>query len=210
MLEHFDQQLFLFINSLNSPFFDVVMHTISGKLIWVPLYLSILIYLGITYKRKFLIILIFIILAATLSDQSSVLIKNIFQRLRPCNDPALKGLVHLVNGECGGLLGFVSSHATNSFDVALLSLLFIKKRWYSISIIAWALVIGYSRVYLGVHYPGDVLCGSILGAFIGWSMYQLYVLTDNIILKDKPYFNSASNHPSIPQKRDLSTGIKDT
>lgn len=189
MLEHLDQQLFLFINSLNSPFFDQVMHTLSGKLIWVPLYLSILIYLGVTYKRKFLIILIFIILAATLSDQSSVLVKNIFQRLRPCNDPALNGLVHLVNGECGGLFGFVSSHATNSFEVAVLSLLFIKKRWYSISIIVWALVIGYSRIYLGVHYPGDVFCGSLLGAFIGWSMFQLYILTDSIILKDKPYFN---------------------
>jgi undecaprenyl-diphosphatase len=200
MLEQLDRQLFLFINSSNSPFFDQVMHALSGKLIWVPLYLSILIYLGITYKRKFLIILIFIILAATLADQSSVLVKNIVQRLRPCNDPALKGLIHLVNGECGGLLGFVSSHATNSFDVALLSLLFIKKRWYTISIIVWALVIGYSRIYLGVHYPGDVLCGSLLGAFIGWSMYQLYILTDNIILQDKPYFNSSSNRPPSPLK----------
>jgi len=202
MLEQLDRQLFLFINSSNSPFFDQVMHALSGKLIWVPLYLSILIYLGITYKRKFLIILIFIILAATLADQSSVLVKNIVQRLRPCNDPALKGLIHLVNGECGGLLGFVSSHATNSFDVALLSLLFIKKRWYTISIIVWALVIGYSRIYLGVHYPGDVLCGSLLGAFIGWSMYQLYILTDNIILKDTAYFSTSSDRPLIPQKRD--------
>ncbi|HEY5124915.1 MAG TPA: phosphatase PAP2 family protein, partial [Ignavibacteria bacterium] len=134
------------------------------------------------------------------ADQSSVLVKNLVQRLRPCYDPALKGLVHLVNGECGGLFGFVSSHATNSFDVALLSLLFIKKRWYSISIIIWALVIGYSRIYLGVHFPGDVLCGSLLGAFIGWSMYQIYILTDNIILKDKPYFNSNPIRPPTPPK----------
>jgi undecaprenyl-diphosphatase len=189
MLDQLDHQLFLLINSFNSPFFDHVMHALSGRLIWVPLYLSILIYLGITYKRKFLIILIFIILAATLADQSSVLVKNLVQRLRPCNDPALKGLVHLFNGECGGLFGFVSSHATNSFDVALLSLLFIKKRWYSICIIIWALVIGYSRIYLGVHFPGDVLCGSLLGAFIGWSMYKLYVQADKFILKDKPYFS---------------------
>jgi undecaprenyl-diphosphatase len=106
--------------------------------------------------------------------------------------------VHLFNGECGGLYSFVSSHATNAFNVALLSLLFIKKRWYSISIIIWALVIGYSRIYLGVHYPGDVLCGSLLGAFIGWGMYKLYVMTDNIILKDKPYFNSNLNRPPAP------------
>jgi len=198
MLERFDQQLFLFINSSNSPFFDHFMYAISGRLIWVPLYLAILIYLGIKYKRKFLIILIFIILAATLADQSSVIVKNIFHRLRPCHEPSIIGIVHLVNGECGGVYGFVSSHATNCFDVALLSLLFIKKRWYTISIIFWAGIIGYSRIYLGVHYPGDVICGSFLGAFIGWSMYNLYILTDNIILMDKPYFNSQNNHPPNP------------
>lgn len=193
MLERFDQHLFLLINSSNSPFWDKVMHALSGVLIWVPLYLSILIYLGIKYKRKFLIILIFIILAATLSDQFSVLIKNLVQRLRPCHEPALAGLVHLVNNECGGMFSFVSSHATNSFDVALLSLSFIKKRWYTISIVIWAMVIGYSRVYLGVHYPGDVFCGSILGALIGWSMYKCYSLTDKNVLKDRPYFNSYRN-----------------
>ena len=195
MLERFDQQLFLFINSSNSPFFDQVMYTLSGKLIWVPLYLAILVFMGIKYKRKFLIILIFIILAATLADQSSVIVKNIVHRLRPCHEPTLTGLVHLVNGECGGIFGFVSSHATNSFDVALLSLMFIKKGWYTISIILWASVIGYSRIYLGVHYPLDVICGSLLGSFIGWSVYSLYVLTDNRILINKPYFNSSRNSP---------------
>ena len=190
MLERFDQQLFLFINSANSPFFDQVMNTISGKLIWVPLYLAILVFLGVKYKRKFLIILIFIILAATLSDQSSVIVKNIFHRLRPCHEPSLLAIVHLVKGECGGIYGFVSSHATNSFDVALLSLSFIKKRWYSISIILWAGIISYSRVYLGVHYPGDVIFGALLGSFIGWGIYNLYVLTDNNILKFKSYFDT--------------------
>ncbi len=191
MLERFDQHLLLLVNSSNTPFFDGVMHALSGKLIWAPLYLAIIIYLFIIYKRKFLIILLLIILAITLSDQASVLLKNITQRLRPCHDPALSGLVHLVKGECGGLYSFVSSHAANSFNVALISLLLIKKRWYSVSIIIWALVIGYSRVYLGVHYPGDVLCGSILGALIGLSIYRLYLLTDNYILKDRPFFSSS-------------------
>jgi undecaprenyl-diphosphatase len=188
MIEQLDQQLFLFLNSLNSPFCDLVMHAISGRIIWIPLYLSILIFLGIKYKRKFFVILLFIILAATFSDQASVFLKNIVQRLRPCYEPTLQGLVHIVNGECGGRYSFVSSHATNSFDVALLSLLFIKKRWFTISIVIWALVIGYSRVYLGVHYPGDVICGSILGAFIGWSFYKLYMLTDRKILQHRKFF----------------------
>lgn len=192
MIESLDQQFFLFLNSLNSPFWDTVMFAISGKLIWLPLYLFILIFLGIKYKRKFLIILLFIILAATLADQGSVLIKNLVERLRPCHEPSLEGLVHMVNGECGGLYSFVSSHATNSFNVAVLSMLFIKKRWFTISIIIWATIVGYSRIYLGVHYPGDVICGSILGTFIGWSIYNLYVLTDNNLLKHKSFFNQTS------------------
>jgi undecaprenyl-diphosphatase len=189
MLEQLDQQLFLFLNSLNTPFWDVVMHAISGKVIWAPLYLAILIYLGIKYKRKFLIILLFIVLAVTLADQISVhLFKNIFQRLRPCHEPSLQGLVHLVNGECGGQFSFVSSHATNSFNVALISLLFIRRRWFTISIILWALVVGYSRIYLGVHYPGDVICGSILGSLIGWSVYRLFLLSDEKLLKKRKFF----------------------
>jgi undecaprenyl-diphosphatase len=190
-IEHIDQQLFLFLNSLNSPFFDQVMHAVSGKLIWVPLYLAILVYLGKTYRRKFLVILLLIIIAAVLSDQFSVFVKNIVQRLRPCLEPELDGMVHLFKGECGGKYSFVSSHATNSFNVALLSLLFIRKKWYTISIIVWAAVIGYSRIYLGVHYPGDVICGSILGACIGWGVYNIFVITDNKILKNKSYFNQA-------------------
>jgi undecaprenyl-diphosphatase len=191
MLERLDQQLFFFLNSMNSPFFDHVMHAISGRIIWIPLYLAILIYLVIKYKRKFLIILLFIILAATLADQASVLIKNLVQRLRPCHEPAFEGLVHLFKGECGGLFSFVSSHATNSFNVALLSLLLIRKRWFTITIILWATVIGYSRIYLGVHYPGDVICGSLLGALIGLGIYKLYELTDNKFLSQRKYFNSS-------------------
>jgi undecaprenyl-diphosphatase len=189
MIERLDQQLFLYLNSFNSPFCDQVMHAISDKIIWIPLYLAILIYLGIKYKRKFFVLLLFIILAATMADQLSVIIKNLVQRPRPCHEPALDGLVHMFNNECGGLYSFVSSHATNSFNVALLSLLLIRKRWFTISIIIWAAVIGYSRIYLGVHYPGDVICGSILGALVGWLNYRLFILTDNKILKSRPYFS---------------------
>jgi undecaprenyl-diphosphatase len=191
MLVRLDQQLLLYLNSLNSPFWDEVMYAISGKFIWIPLYLAILIYLGMRYKRKFIVIFLFIILGITVADQTSVhLFKNVFQRLRPCHEPALEGLVHLVKGECGGLYGFVSSHATNSFYVALFSLLFIRKKWFTVMIISWALVVGYSRIYLGVHYPGDVLCGSILGAFVGWGIYSLYVLTDKKVLIRSNYFKT--------------------
>ena len=190
MLEQLDQQLFLFFNSANSPFWDKVMFILSMKVVWVPLYLVILIYLGKKYKRKFRIIILFVILAVALTDQTALIIKYSFDRLRPCHEPSLQGLVHMVKGECGGKFGFVSSHAANSFNVALLSLMFIKKRWYSVSIIFWAAIVSYSRIYLGVHYPGDVLFGAILGALIGWSVYMMYRRTDNRVLSKYNYFNS--------------------
>ncbi|HNW56413.1 MAG TPA: phosphatase PAP2 family protein [Bacteroidales bacterium] len=191
MLEHLDQQLFLFLNSMHSTFWDPIMVALSGKLIWAPLYLAILIYLGYRYKRKFLVIIGLLALSVLLADQGSVQIfKNTVQRLRPCHEPSLEGLVHIVNGKCGGQFGFVSSHAANSFNIAVVSLLFIRKRWYSISIVLWAIIVGYSRIYLGVHYPGDVICGSLYGILVGWFIYKLYISIDNKILRNKPYFSS--------------------
>ena len=191
MLERLDQHLFLFLNSHNSLFWDQVMYNLSGRVIWIPLYLAILIAFGKKYKRKFFVLVLMIIIAITLSDQFSVIIKNIFHRLRPCHEPALEGLVHLVKGICGGAYGFVSSHASNSFMVAVLSLLLIRRRWFTYSIIFWALIIGYSRIYLGVHYPGDVLCGSIVGALVGWGVYKLYLFIDQKLLPGYKYFNEA-------------------
>lgn len=189
MLERLDQQLFLFINSHNSPFWDQVMYNMSGKVIWIPLYIAILVALGIKYKRKFFVLVLMIIIAITLSDQISVIVKNIFHRLRPCHAAALEGLVHLVKGICGGAYGFVSSHASNSFMVAVLSFSLIRVRWFTFVMIFWALVIGYSRIYLGVHYPGDVICGSIIGTLVGWGVYKLYQLIDRKILPGSKFFN---------------------
>ena len=190
MLEQLDQKVFLFLNSINSPFFDTIMFAISGKIIWIPLYIAILWWMSRIYGRKFPIILIFIIIAAILADQVSVQVfKNTFQRLRPCHEPGIKDMVHLVNNKCGGLYGFVSSHASNSFNVAVLSLLLIRQRWFTIAILSWAAIIGYSRIYLGVHYPGDVICGALVGSFIGYSIVKLYQLTDKRVLSKREYFN---------------------
>lgn len=170
-----DTQLFLFLNALHTPFFDPIMIFVSGKLTWLPLYILIVLYMYKRFGWRFVWPLLGIALVVVLADQSSVhLFKNVFQRLRPCHNPIIKDLIYLPTGRCaGGRFGFVSSHAANVFGVAVCLVFLIKKRWFSISILAWAALVSYSRIYLGAHYPGDVFFGAILGAIIGYSVWNL-------------------------------------
>lgn len=176
VLNQLDTRLFLLLNGIHSGSFDGIMWWISGKTTWWPFYLLLLGYL--TWKRRWQMIplLIFIALSVTMTDQVSVLMKDTFERLRPCKDPALEGMVHLVNGKCGGMYGFVSSHASNVFGVAMLLSLVVRKWWFTAVLMAWATVVSYSRIYLGVHYPGDVIGGLLLGVFCGWLAYLLFRL----------------------------------
>lgn len=189
-LEQFDISLFLWLNSLNSPFWDRVMWIISGKATWIPLYLFILYLIWKRYRRDTWIIALLIALAITLADQLSVhAFKETFMRLRPCHEPSLTGMVHLVNGRCGGMYGFVSSHAVNSFTAAVLSLLLIGKRWFTIPILMWASMVGYSRVYLGVHYPGDVVAGALLGILTGWIFFRIWSIINARMESSAGFFN---------------------
>jgi undecaprenyl-diphosphatase len=174
-LEQIDQQLFLFLNGFHNPFWDQVMYWISYKFTWIPLYLSVLIYLIVKQKKYAYISILLLVLAAILADQMSVnLFKNVFLRYRPCHNLDIQPLVHLVNEHCGGQYGFVSSHATNSFAFAILSALIINKRNISILLVVWAIVVSYSRIYLGVHYPADILGGAILGTGIAILLHFVY------------------------------------
>jgi undecaprenyl-diphosphatase len=130
---------------------------------------------------------IFVVFAIT--DLASVhLFKNVFLRLRPCHEPALSGLVHLVNNRCGGSYGFVSSHAANTFGLAIMVLLLFKKLnpWIGYGMVIWAAMVSYSRIYLGVHYPGDILGGALLGSFAAWGVYQILMLINPPLRYQKP------------------------
>jgi undecaprenyl-diphosphatase len=122
-----------------------------------------------------------VIITVALSDSISVLIKNLVERPRPSRNPEIANLVHIVNDYRGGMYGFVSSHAANFFGVAtFLSHQFKHYRW-SIFLFVWAIVVSYSRIYLGVHYPLDIIFGAILGALIGIQCYVFKVRTATYI-----------------------------
>ena len=184
-LKSWDTQLFLFLNGEHNVFWDFVMFWASNKLIWIPLYITFIFFIYKYHKTNTLWFLLATILLIALSDLISVhLFKNVFMRLRPCHESSLEGLVHLVNNKCGGQYGFISSHATNHFAIATFLSIHLgsKIKYFSFLIILWAAFISYSRIYLGVHYPGDVFGGVIVGSLIGLGMgfsIRSFLLTIN-------------------------------
>lgn len=179
-LNQIDTELFLILNGWHNHFFDILMVYVSSMLFWLPFYIFLFYLLIREYKWKSLILLLFTAFLITLTDQSSVqLFKNVFQRLRPCHNPDIQAMVHTVE-YCGGLYSFVSSHATNYFGIIVFVTGLLKNRykWLPWVLVIWGLLIIYSRIYLGVHYPGDVIAGAILGSVIGWMVLWLYRYTD--------------------------------
>ncbi len=163
-----DKEIFLFLNHLGSPGFDRFWVLMSEKWTWIPLYLVFFLILFKNFKFKSLVyILIFIGLGLVISDQLAGIFKNGIQRLRPCHDPGLEGLVREV--KCGGQFGFYSAHASNVFFIATFMTQMLKERFglFPYFLFFWASVVAFSRIYLGVHFPLDILMGAAVGFLLG-------------------------------------------
>lgn len=185
-LKTIDTELFFFINGLHNAFFDSIMFWLSDRLVWIPMYLLIIFLIIRRYKTRGAIMLVFLILAIVLCDQTaSHLLKNLVQRIRPSHDPAFAGMVHLSKAGPGGLYGFASSHAANCIGLATYLYFVLEKQFKQLKywLLIWAVLVSYSRIYNGVHYPGDVLAGAFIGISYGYLMAKAYFFTDDYLQK---------------------------
>lgn len=175
-LIEWDKAVFLFLNNTHTPFWDHFMWIYTGRLTWVPLILSLLFVLFRKNWKEALLVVVALALTITLCDQfASSLCKPYFARFRPAQDPEFSSFVQIVNGYRGGRYGFISSHAANSFGAVVLLALIFRNRLFTITAIVWAIVNCYSRIYLGVHYPGDILAGTVAGIVIAVIVYAIGV-----------------------------------
>ena len=174
-LIEFDKEILRFLNGNHLPWLDPVMLALTETVAWIPLYLFMLYVVIKEYKREAWIILLGLALTILLADQiTSSLMKPYFGRLRPSQEPSLQEWIHIVNGYKGGKFGFASSHAANTFGSATFFFLWLRniKKWVP-WLFAWAAFMTYTRVYLGVHYPGDILVGAVVGVFCGWVSFKV-------------------------------------
>jgi undecaprenyl-diphosphatase len=167
-----DRNLLIFLNSLGSEKFDDLWLIITNKFTHIPLYLLLLFLLFRSLKschkkyklyKVYSIYILSIVSLIFISDQLSNLFKYSIQRLRPCHDDQVQNLIRIVKDDCGGLYSFYSAHASNSFVIATIFILFMNRKKEYYLLFVWAAFVAYSRVYLGVHYPSDIIIGSFIG-----------------------------------------------
>jgi undecaprenyl-diphosphatase len=176
---HFDKQLLVFLNGLGSPAFDGIWLVITKQIYWAPLFLFVFYYLQKRLGWKnFGYYILFTALLILLCDQTANLFKNGFQRLRPCNDEEIKGIIRVVKSSSS--FSFFSGHATNSMATAVFTYMILKKYFkHSYLLFLFPLIFAYSRIYLGLHFPTDIITGYIFGAtfgFICYRFFQKYIL----------------------------------
>lgn len=173
----FEREVFLALNGSGSAFWDNAMWTYTGIVTWLPMVLFIL-YIAFRNQqlKEGMLVLGAIVLVLLLSNLiSASFFKPVFQRYRPSHHPDYKDLVNIINDFRGGDYGFISGHATNSFGLAFFFSLLFKNRFVTISMMLWAVINSYSRVYLGVHFISDIVAGFIMGTLIGLLVYEIYI-----------------------------------
>lgn len=173
----FDKQLLLMVNGSDSLFMDHLILFLTNAKTWIPMYVGLL-YVVIksnkTYRDVLLIIAaagLCVLLAGGLDDW---FVKPLVARWRPTHDPEIGSLVDVANGYRGGNYGFFSAHAANTFSIAVFFSLLMRQRMLTFFLVGWSLINCYTRLYLGVHYPGDIAVGLLWGGFVGWFVHWLY------------------------------------
>jgi undecaprenyl-diphosphatase len=175
-IQAIDTQLFLVLNGWQAPWADALMYWATQRNTWIPLYVLLIGWLGWQYQKRAVGMVATLLLTILLADQAtSAILKPLVARLRPCYVTYLQGKVHLVVESCGGQYGFASSHAANSFGLALALWLMVGKRfgWVGWFFFPWAVLVSYSRIYVGVHYPLDVVAGALVGSGAAWAAVWL-------------------------------------
>lgn len=173
-----DHELFKYLNNLGQSNWDAFWLVVTNKLTWIPLYIGLIVYLCRVYKwQQVLYVLILTALLIVAADQLANVFKNGFERFRPCHTPSLQGNFRPVDCEGRGRYGFYSAHAANHMALAFFigSILKNKIKILLPILVIWALLIGYSRIYVGVHFPGDVLVGFFIGLLLGVIFYKIYL-----------------------------------
>jgi undecaprenyl-diphosphatase len=165
-----DKSLFVFLNSLGSDSFDFIWLSITDKKSSIPLYIFLIYYIYKKFSNKeFLKCLILVIILIVLTDQASGFFKDFFQRLRPCHDQEINSFIRIVKEGCGGLYGFFSAHAANTFAVATFFYFTLKRYSKNFKyLFLWAAIVSYSRIYVGVHFPVDIIFGACFGTVLGY------------------------------------------
>lgn len=207
-LQQIDTELFLYLNSLHCPVMDRFMYLFTGRFIWIPMYVTLLYIITRHFRaRRAIVMVLGIVLSIVIADQlCATFLRPIFARLRPANlENPISLLVHVVDGYRGGRYSFPSCHAANSFALASFIWWMIRKPRTRAFILVWALVTCYSRIYLGVHYPGDLLVGGIIGIIVGSGCYGLSVLVLRYIdlhskHRDNPVINFALRGRTVTLK----------
>ena len=199
LLKSIDNSLFVALNGSESVYWDGVMWIITKTQTWIPLLLVLLYVIMKNYDfRRLLLVVAAMALTVFLADRiSSGLIKPWVMRWRPTHDATFLRTIDTVFGYTGGRYGFVSSHAANTFSLFLFLSLLLRSRLMSVLLFCWAALSSYSRVYLGVHFPGDILCGALLGLLVGLLTYSAYLFAASRTMGDREFYSSAYTSSGI-------------